>query len=231
VKNSSGPHLRYCPTAHALGAPASSPALSPDPWRSRGYIPHFDRPGLVQSITFRLYDAVPEAVMQRWKTELGWIESLAAGDPRQIELRKRIDKYEDAGHGACWLSDERIAAMVEDTLLRFDDRRYRICSWCVMPNHVHTTVEIWEGWSLAGVLHSWKSYTAHEANKLLDRLGKFWFREYHDRFIRDENHLANAVTYVESNPVAAGLVKAKEEWKWSSASRRTKAGGTPALPG
>src|SRR5208282_679773 len=29
-------------------------------WRSRGYLPHFDKAGVVQSITFRLHDSVPE---------------------------------------------------------------------------------------------------------------------------------------------------------------------------
>jgi REP element-mobilizing transposase RayT len=86
-----------------------------------------------------------------------------------------------------------------------------------MPNHVHVVIEIWEKYSLAVVLHSWKSYTAHEANRLLHRSGSFWFREYHDRFIRDSEHLSDAVKYVENNPVTAGLAKTKEEWPWGSA--------------
>ena len=43
----------------------------------------------------------------------------------------------------------------------------------------------------------------------------------------DEAHLLTAVRYVELNPVAAGLVKRAEDWRWSSArshveGRRTK---------
>ena len=34
-------------------------------WYSRGYLPHFDHPGLIQSITFRLADALPAQVMER----------------------------------------------------------------------------------------------------------------------------------------------------------------------
>ena len=67
------------------------------------------------------------------------------------------------------------------------------------------------------VLHSWKSFTSHQANKLLGRSGKFWFPEYHDRYIRDEAHYAAAVDYVENNPVKAKLIRSKEFWKWSSA--------------
>jgi REP element-mobilizing transposase RayT len=170
----------------------------------------------VQSLCFRLYDAVPISVVQVWKEELAWIEGLPASDPREVLLRKLIAKYEDAGHGACWLRDERIASIVEKALLYFDDQRYRLIAWCIMPNHVHALIEIWEDWPLAGVLHSWKSFTAHHANLVLRRSGEFWFREYFDRFIRDERHLANAILYIELNPMKAGLVERAEEWRWSS---------------
>lgn len=213
--------------AACLGAPASLPALEPSstasaspipsPWRTRGYLPHFDEPGLVQSLTFRLHDAVPVTVVQLWKAELFWVEGLPAVDPREIKLRKLIAHYEDAGHGACWLRDQRIAALVESALLQFDGERYRLIAWCVMPNHVHVLIETLENHPLASVVHSWKSYTAQRANRILGRSGEFWFREYFDRFIRDEGHLGNATQYIEQNPVAAGLVPAKEKWRWSSA--------------
>lgn len=37
-----------------------------------------------------------------------------------------------------------------------------------MPNHVHALLTPEEGHSLGRILHSWKSYTAHEALKILD---------------------------------------------------------------
>jgi REP element-mobilizing transposase RayT len=191
-----------------------------EPWRSRGYIPHFDQPLLVQSLTFRLYDAVPKVVVEGWKAELTWVENLPATDPREVELRRLVSKYEDAGHGVCWLRDDRVAAVVEETLLVFDGQRYRLIAWCVMPNHVHALIETDESWDLGDILHSWKSFTAHRANQILGRSGDFWFREYFDRFIRDDRHFGNAVNYIEDNPVKAGLVRTREEWRWSSASLR-----------
>jgi REP element-mobilizing transposase RayT len=174
----------------------------------------------VQSLTFRLHDAVPDTVVDTWKAKLSWIENLPATDPREVKLRKLVAQYEDAGHGACWLRDERIAALVEQALLHFDDQRYRLIAWCVMLNHVHGLIETREGWPVATIVHSWKSYTAHAANQILNRIGDFWFREYHDRFIRDDQHFANTVNYIEQNPVKARLVGAPEEWRWSSAWRQ-----------
>src|SRR6185436_7875478 len=138
-------------------------------------------------------------------------------DKRQTERERRIAACLDAGLGACWLKDARIAALVEDALLHFDGQRYRLLAWCVMPNHVHALVETKEGFPLPEIVHSWKSFTANEANKILRRTGDFWQREYHDRFIRDDDHYRNAVVYIENNPVKAGLVKTAQAWRYSSA--------------
>jgi len=138
-------------------------------------------------------------------------------DKRQTERERRIAACLDAGHGACWLKAPRIAALVENALLHFDGQRYRLLAWCVMPNHVHALVETKEGFPLPEIVHSWKSFTANEANKILRRTGDFWQREYHDRFIRDDDHYRNAVVYIENNPVKAGLVKTAQAWRYSSA--------------
>jgi len=211
-----------------LGARASRP---PKGWHSRGYLPHCDRPGVIQSITFRLHDALPPDVTDRWKQELGWLDTLPADDSRAVELRIRIARYEDAGHGQCWLAREDVGHLVEDALLYFDAERYRLIAWCVMPNHVHVLIETFAGYPLGDVIHAWKSFTAKVANKLLGRAGDFWMADYYDRFIRDEDHLAAAIAYIENNPVKAGLVHRAEDWRFSSAAARKDAGGTPALPG
>src|SRR6266849_2219347 len=69
-------------------------------WHSRGYLPHFDAPHTIQSITFRLFDAVPAEVISAWKTDLRFRRDTPADDARSIELRRRIEKYEDAGYGS-----------------------------------------------------------------------------------------------------------------------------------
>ena len=219
------------------GALASRPQtiLRPRPsrphkqWYSRGYLPHLDQPGLVQFITFRLYDSVPAHVVESWRNELQCTSSLPATDPRMVELRKRIAEFEDAGHGACYLRDERIARLVQDALLQFDGERYRLIEWVIMPNHVHVLVEVLSGHRLSDVVHSWKSFTAKEANRILGRSGEFWMTDYFDRFIRDEKHLAAVREYIRNNPVKAGLVEKPEDWKWSSACG--DAGQRPTLPG
>jgi hypothetical protein len=87
-------------------------------------------------------------------------------------------------------------------------------------------IETSAGFPVPALIHSWKSYTANEANKLLSRHGEFWQREYHDRYIRHAEHYVEAIRYIEGNPVKAGLVKGPADWPFSSA--RCKCLGAPA---
>ncbi len=66
-------------------------------------------------------------------------------------------------------------------------------------------------------MHSHKSYTAHEANRILNRNGQLWMKEYFDRYIRNAEHYRNTVRHIESNPVRAGLCSKPAEWPFSSA--------------
>jgi hypothetical protein len=86
-------------------------------------LPHFDGgEGLPQSVTFRLADSVPVCVTEQWLDELASKPRLE----RELELRKRLDKYLDAGYGACHLRDVRIGTIVNDALLFFDSERYHL---------------------------------------------------------------------------------------------------------
>lgn len=183
----------------------------PRVWHSRGYIPHIDPGACTQFITFRLAGSMPQAVLDRWRAELEKSGITDAG------FRKRIEVYLDQNYGEQWLSDARIAGLVQDTLLNLDGKRYRLIAWVIMPNHVHILIETLEGNPLSEIMQSIKSYTAHEANKLLGRKGSFWFKEYFDRYIRDGRHFQATVRYIEENPVKARLCTKPEDWKFSSA--------------
>jgi len=182
-------------------------------WHSRGYIPHFDGRELPQFITHHLTDSMPRSVLARWKQEL----AQTPHDESKIILHRRIERYLDQGYGNAWLKDHRIANMVQNSLLHFDGTRYKLSAWVVMPNHVHFLLTRAANEELSRILHSFKSYTSHEANKMLRRSGQFWFEEYFDRYIRDAKHFAATVRYIENNPVKAKLCARPEDWPFSSA--------------
>jgi len=178
-------------------------------WTSRGYLPHWDQPGVIQAVTFRLFDSMPAEKRAEWE----YLLSL----PNAAQQHQRIQAWLDSGHGSCVLRDPRVASVVEQALLYFDGERYQLLAWVIMPNHVHVLVELKQGYPLAGIVHSWKSFSAHRANTILGRTGSLWYREYYDRYIRNEEHLERAVLYIHANPVLAGLVARAGDWTFSSA--------------
>ena len=195
-------------------------------WNSRGYLPHCDQPEMIQSVTIRLHDSMPARLRREWEAllarNLGPRASRppgAGGTPDQQDAarRCRIEAWLDAGHGSCALRIPAVAEMVEGALLFGDGPRYRLLAWVIMPNHVHFLFEMVDGWPLGEVLHGLKSFTSHEANKILHRSGDFWYRDYRDRYIRDREHLHEMIRYIHENPVKAGLVAKAQAWPWSSA--------------
>ena len=78
-------------------------------------------------------------------------------------------------------------------------------SFVVMSNHVHALFVQNPDWPLEKLIQSWKRFTTREINKLLERSGNLWQRDYFDRLVRDEKHFVNCVRYIRRNPEKARL--------------------------
>ena len=192
---------------------------NPRGWYSRGYLPHFDGGEITQFLTYRLADSLPQKVLENLQIQVE--QDLITNR----EMLINVEKYLDQGIGECYLRQVDIASIVEENLLRFADVKYKLHAWVIMPNHIHILLRPMAGYSLSEIVHSCKSYTSTKANKVLNRIGKFWFPEPFDRFIRDYEHFEKAFNYIERNPVKAGLCENQSDWRFSSAWHRKN--GTP----
>jgi putative transposase len=86
-----------------------------------------------------------------------------------------------------------------------------------MANHVHVLLAPIA--PLAQITQQIKGATARQANLILGRTGApFWQNESFDLWIRKPEEWQKIRSYIERNPVAAGLVQRPEDWPWSSAS-------------
>ncbi|MBK9973941.1 MAG: transposase [Planctomycetes bacterium] len=193
-------------------------------WHSRGYLPHYDGRA-TQHVTFHLADSLPPDVLKRIAAEL---DALPLQE-QDMERRKRVDSWLDAGHGCCVLRSPALAAMAQAALKHFDCERYSLLAWAIMPNHIHVLFRPAEGQSASTIIATWKKFTAR---RILDSAGKsslvigpvpkpVWHREYWDRYIRNERHFRTVVDYIHNNPVKAGLVARPQDWPWSSAVTQT----------
>jgi REP element-mobilizing transposase RayT len=181
--------------------------------RKRNRLPHWDTQHGTYFVTFNVFDALPKTVRvqirEAAEAQLAHIRAMrgvpTVADVHAMDcwVERQLSKCMDAGHGRCFMRDPRIASIVADAITHFDERRYRLMCWAVMPNHVHVVLDSCE--SLRRTVHSWKSFTATRANEALGRLGPFWQPDYFDRAIRNSAELHNTVAYVATNPAAAGL--------------------------
>ena len=183
--------------------PRSQPHAAP---RWRGNLPHLYKEGCTYFVTFSLIDAVPRQLQRHRPIE-------ADDNPEVIAAEL------DPGPmtGSCLLKASKAASIVENALLHFQGERYALSAWCVMPNHVHVVVTPFPGFSLPSILHSWKSFSAHEINNALGRKGRVWEEEAFDHLVRNELAFDKFVDYTEKNPVTAGLCHRPEDWAFSSA--------------
>ena len=193
---------------------------------SRGYLPHWDFADSVQAITFRLADSLPNNVIREWKRELQAL--INSQDPQisqnaKMELHQRISRYEDTGYGSCLLAKPEHAKVVQDLLLKGHGMSYKLIDWCIMPNHVHVLIRLLDDTSLGKVIKHWKAPSAILINQAEGKTGSVWMLDYHDRLIRDWDHLLNARAYIRNNPVKAGLCGKAEEWEYSAAGQNWSA--------
>jgi REP element-mobilizing transposase RayT len=221
--------------------PRSTPWAEP---RSRGELPHLYKEGGSYFVTFRLLDAVDTNAKKCSRdgcTTRGLHSSRDGRTTTRRQKKPTLSPEREAvliaretepllRLGSCVLTRPEIAELVQGALRHFHGQRYYLSAWCVMPNHVHAVVTPNDSWELSAILHSWKSFTTHQANKILKRQGTIWERESFDHLIRTFEHFEAFVHYVENNPVEARLCQAPEDWAWSSARlrKRKNAAGTAA---
>jgi putative transposase len=95
---------------------------------------------------------------------------------------------------------------------------YDLAAYAILSNHMHLL--LLPKIAPSRLLQSLKGAAARDANLILGRTGEsFWQAESYDHWVRDDGEWKRIVTYIEENPVKAGLVPCAEDYPWSSAFR------------
>jgi len=211
---------------------------TPNPQRSgvhaRGYLPHVKREGAEYFVTFRLVDSLPKEALLRYESERG--ERLRAlCDARRLgrvtcdneetiqrDFLRKVERYLDTGAGACHLRRPEIGGLVVSTLKFFNEQRYVLREWVVMPNHVHVLFWPRPNYVVGELVKSWKQFTSLRAKRILGLPeGWFWQPEAFDHWVRDDDERAKIARYIRNNPVTARLCVQPQDWRWSSAGRES----------
>jgi putative transposase len=94
----------------------------------------------------------------------------------------------------------------------------RVLAFCIMRNHWHLVLWPSNDVSISAFMH-WLTSThvrRYHMHYGLTGTGHLYQARYRNDVCTDERGVLAVVRYVEGNPLAAGLVKRAEDWKWSS---------------
>ncbi len=186
---------------------------------------HFDDANTIQSVNFRLGDAVPRHILETARETY-----LHTRDPLLREqIHTKLESFADKGHGSAVLRENEHARIMIDELQQFNGERYELLAWCIMPNHVHVCFQQYDGHRLASILQSWKGRSSRKINLSLGKKGPLWEPDYWDRSLRNAHQLRREIEYIHFNPVSAKLCRGPEEWPFSSALDRPSRAATAAL--
>jgi REP element-mobilizing transposase RayT len=166
-------------------------------------------------VTFRLYGSLP---IQRVFPP----DSLGHSGRAFVAMDRLLD---GGATGPLHLRRPEVADLVVTALHDGEQKfhRYDLHAYVVMPNHVHllaTPKVVARRW-----LAPLKGFTAYRANELIGSHGHtFWQDESYDHLVRSGTEFDRIRSYIEENPVTAGLVSEAWQHPWSSAASRLKGG-------
>lgn len=187
-------------------------------------LPHWCQAGVVCFVTFRTHDSMPVKIVDRWCADRRnwlrqqsinpessiWRSQLAALSKEQQEefystFSTRWHNELDYCHGNCVLRDPVNAQLVADALIRFNEDRYLLTDFVVMPNHVHMLIAFADDDSMLKQCEDWKRFTARQIHRRMGTSGRFWQQDGFDHLVRSEAQYAHFRRYIAENPNKAGL--------------------------
>ncbi len=163
-------------------------------------LPHWQQGEVIQFVTFRLADSLPETKLRIWREERDtFLDFFPQPWSPEIEkeyhsrFTRQLEDWLDAGSGSCLFRDPTLRQILADILMRYQGERVHHHSWIIMPNHLHllfTPVD-----PIETLMRAWKGASSHGIRK-----GPIWQKNYRDTMIRDATHFMNAVRYIRKNP-------------------------------
>lgn len=163
-------------------------------------LPHWQQAEVMQFITFRLGDAMPQSKLRTWREEREtWLKhhSKPWTHKQEAEYHRhftdKIEHWLDQGAGSCIFQDHNHRSLLEEILMRFNGQKVKHHAWVMMPNHVHLISQPID--PIANLIKAWKGTSSRVIG-----MGSIWQRNYRDTLIRDSEHFANAVRYIRNNP-------------------------------
>jgi putative transposase len=120
--------------------------------------------------------------------------------------------------GRAFLQTERMARLFMDVLRCYvSAERFKIRDFVVMPDHFHLLITLKENMTIEKAVQLIKGNFSYRAKKELGFRGEIWQRGFSDERVWDRESFLRHRSYIDNNPVKAGLVDSPEKYPYCSA--------------
>ena len=132
------------------------------------------------------------------------------GETGETDLQAQVFSFLDQRNarltrGSGVLARPEVAQIVEDAICFKRGERHLLHAWCILLNHVHLVTTLLPPQALSELMHSIKSFSSLEINKLLSRSGPLWERESFDHMISSADQFGAICSYAEPNCHSSGF--------------------------
>jgi putative transposase len=125
--------------------------------------------------------------------------------------------------GRSLLQTDRMANLFIDVLRTYvAAKRFKIHDFVVMPNHFHLQMTVDNAITIEKAVQLIKGNFSYRAKKELGYPHEIWQRGFSDERVWDRESFLRHRSYIDDNPVKAGLAKSPEEYPYCSAFFRRK---------
>jgi putative transposase len=122
-------------------------------------------------------------------------------------------------HNAMALKDPNIKQMFLDMVKAAKKKfPFELWNFTILDNHIHFLIKPADGVSLSKIMQWLKCNFAKKWNKVHKTTGHLWGERFFSRIIKNEKDFKGVITYIDDNPVDAGLVQNAASWKFGGLS-------------
>ena len=113
------------------------------------------------------------------------------------------------------LGTPRMKELFQNVITRAKTKySFRIENFCIMGNHFHFIIQPGPGESLSRIMQWILSRFATAFNKASGYTGHVWGERFFSQILHRLRDFLHVFTYIDNNPVMAGLVYEAEDWQY-----------------
>ncbi|MFA4971035.1 MAG: transposase [bacterium] len=113
------------------------------------------------------------------------------------------------------IGDEECCSLLKYIVYYIGVHKCCLFQYVIMPSHLHMMLMTEGHGTVDQLMHDICLCYSHDYNRRHGRTGHFWRHHYRNKIIDNDCYALACMRYLDRNPVAAGLVKTPDEWRWS----------------